>query len=97
MVVVSNLFSLMMRARLRTKGGTASRACASFSATMMAHPFVDASFASPVKIPEIALRVDQLDQNKEFRACVGRLDQVTIHGFPPFTKDLSWPLWSQLR
>src|SRR5215468_2434295 len=38
MVLPSNLFSLTIRARLRTNGGTASRACASFSASMMAHP-----------------------------------------------------------
>src|SRR5215470_440484 len=40
---------------------------------------VDASFASPIKIPKIALRVEQLDQIKAFLACVGRLDQVAIH------------------
>src|SRR5262249_24882244 len=42
---------------------------------------VDASFASPVKIPEIALRVDQLDQIEAFGFGVWRLDQVAIHAF----------------
>src|SRR5262249_52269536 len=40
---------------------------------------VDAGFASPVKIPEIALCVEHLDQIKAFLPCVRRLDQVAIH------------------
>src|SRR5215469_15285490 len=42
---------------------------------------VDASFASPVKIPEIALRVEHFDQIKAFLGCVRCLDQVAIHVF----------------
>ena len=81
-----------MRARLRTKGGTASRACASFFRVNDGPSAVDASFASPVKIPEITLRVDQLDQIKAFRGCVGRLDQVAIHVSLPCER-LIMPIW----
>jgi hypothetical protein len=80
MDVASILFSLMMRARLRTKGGTAIRACALFSASMMAHPLWIPAL-QPVKIPEIAFPFEQLDQIKAFRRCLGRLDRVAIHVF----------------
>ena len=75
------LVQLMMRARGRSNGGTGSRAVASFSASMMAQSSVDATFAPPVKIPEVALRVEHLDQIKALGGCMGSLNQVTIHGF----------------
>src|SRR5215469_260056 len=42
---------------------------------------VGASFASPVKIPEIPLRIEHLDQIKAFLSCVWRLYQISIHIF----------------
>ena len=79
MLVVSNLFSLITRARLRTRGGTASRACDWSSAPMMAHPQWVPASQPQSKFQKIALGVDQLDQFETFLARMRRLDQITIH------------------